>query len=154
MDMNDVKNDFYDPDNSYTDDNKDISREPSSALAQKNKTGTPKKKRKAKLDPEELDKLLLNMRAEAYCTDSKEVKAYRKAKGLTEYTKISATDHSEFLHQQRREQHSYPSYLVKNIQESRDLTQKDKNGGLDTELERLSGKAYYRREILSKRSSH
>ena len=82
------------------------------------------------------------MRIEAYGTDSKEVKEYRKAKGLNEYTKISATNHSDFMHAQQKVRGSYPRKLIKNIDKGREEAKQSGNIDLDTELERLSGKAF------------
>ena len=59
---------------------------------------------------------------------------YHRVKGLNEYTKISATNHSDFLREQQRVRGSYPHKLVKNIDEGHEEAKKSGNTDLDTEL--------------------
>ena len=142
MEIDDIKADTYNPDVIYSDDCGKERRDTPSTPSKKTTTNTPKKKTKVALSPKELENLLHNMRIEAYGTDSKEVKEYRKAQGLNEYTKVSATNHSDFMRAQQRVRGSYPHKLIKNIDEGREEAKRSGNTDLDTELEKLSGKAF------------
>ena len=143
METDDIKSDEYDPDVIYSDDCRKEGRDTPSTPSKKKTTGTPKKKKtKKELSQEELDILTHNMRIEAYGTDSKEVKAYRKARGLNVYTKVSATNHSDFMREQQKVRGSYPRKLIKNIDEGREEAKRSDNTDMDTGLEKLSGKAF------------
>ena len=142
MEIDDIKADSYDRDIVYTDDCEEERRDTPSTPSKKTTTNTPKKKMKVALSPKDLENLLHNMRIEAYGTDSKEVKEYRNVQGLSEYTKISATNHSDFLRERQRVRGSYPHKLVKNIDEGCEEAKKSGKSDLDAELEKLSGKAF------------